>query len=57
MKYLKMSQGQKRKEMNVVLKNMIRQKKEEKQHLKKLSLEEYQASNKEMYYPQGLEMF
>ena len=41
MKYLKMGAKEKRKEMNTILKDMIRQKKYKKQVHDKLALEEY----------------
>jgi len=52
-----MSQAQKHKEMNSILKDMILQKEREKQSEKRLSQQEYTNTQQEMYYPQGLELF
>ena len=52
-----MNPEQKQQEMNHVLKDMIRQRTQAKEDEKKLSIEEYQSTQKELYYPQGLEMF
>ena len=54
---LKMSDEQKHKEMHSVLRDMILQKKKERQAEKQLSQDEYQLTLQEMYYPNGLELY
>ncbi|CAI2361560.1 unnamed protein product [Moneuplotes crassus] len=57
LKYLRMNPLEKRKDIDSTLKAMISQKDQKKRDQKVLDAEEYIETNKEMYYPQGLELF
>lgn len=52
-----MDQKQKQAEMNHILKNMIRQKEQERETQKRLSQEEYQITQDAMYLPAGLDLY